>query len=195
MRAALADTGPLYAAVDPHDARHKQAIRELSKLDDEKHQVVLAYPTLLEAYTMVLYRLGKNVASTWLDEIGQTAMMNPTPEDYRDAFARARALGDLHITLFDATVAALAIRPFGWVWRSGPTILTSMGCGCQCGANRSDRGVLLATPRDALGTGRMSALRCSMVRHQYYRICPVPMISYLDEVNSASANGPRQWSF
>jgi predicted nucleic acid-binding protein len=52
MRAVLADTGPLYAAVDPHDARHKQAIRELSKLDDEKHQVVLAYPTLLEAYTM-----------------------------------------------------------------------------------------------------------------------------------------------
>jgi predicted nucleic acid-binding protein len=57
MRAVLADTGQLYAAVDPHDARHKQAIRELSKLDDAKHQVVLAYPTLLEAYTMVLYRL------------------------------------------------------------------------------------------------------------------------------------------
>ena len=120
MRAVLADTGPLYAAVDPHDARHKQAIRELSKLDDQKHQVVLAYPTLLEAYTMVLYRLGKNVASTWLDEIGETAMMNPTPEDYRDAFARARALGDLHITLFDATVAALAIRMGLEVWTYDP---------------------------------------------------------------------------
>ncbi len=120
MRAVLADTGPLYAAVDPHDARHKQAIRELSKLDDEKHQVVLAYPTLLEAYTMVLYRLGKNVGSTWLDEIGETAMMNPTPEDYRDAFARARALGDLHITLFDATVAALAMRMGLEVWTYDP---------------------------------------------------------------------------
>jgi len=116
IRAVLADTGPLYAAVDPHDARHKQALRELSKLDDEKHQVVLAYPTLLEAYTMVLYRLGKNVASTWLDEIGQTAMINPTPEDYRDAFARVRALGDQDITLFDGTVAALAIRMGLEVW-------------------------------------------------------------------------------
>jgi predicted nucleic acid-binding protein len=120
MRAVLADTGPLYAAVDPHDARHKQAIRELSKLDDEKHQVVLAYPTLLEAYTMVLYRLGKNVASTWLDEIGETAMINPTPEDYRDAFARVRALGDQDITLFDATVAALAIRMGLEVWTYDP---------------------------------------------------------------------------
>jgi predicted nucleic acid-binding protein len=112
----LADTGPLYAAVDPHDARHKQAVRELSKLEDEKHQIVLAYPTLLEAYTMVLYRLGKNVASTWLGEIGETMMINPTPEDYRDAFARVRALGDQDITLFDATVAGLAIRMGLEVW-------------------------------------------------------------------------------
>jgi predicted nucleic acid-binding protein len=116
MRAVLADTGPLYAAVDPHDARHKQALRELSKLENQKHQVVLAYPTLLEAYTMVLYRLGKHVASTWLDEVGKTAMINPTPEDYRDAFAKVRSLGDQDITLFDATVAALAIRMGLQVW-------------------------------------------------------------------------------
>ena len=115
-RAVLADTGPLYAAVDPHDARHKQAVRELRKLEDEKHQVVLAYPTLLEAYTMVLYRLGKNVASTWLAEIGETMMINPTAEDYRDAFAKVRALGDQDITLFDATVARLAIRMGLQVW-------------------------------------------------------------------------------
>jgi predicted nucleic acid-binding protein len=116
IRAVMADTGPLYAAVDPHDAHHKQAVRELGKLEDEKHQVVLAYPTLLEAYTMVLYRLGKNVASTWLGEIGETMMINPTPEDYRDAFARVRALGDQDITLFDATVAGLAIRMGLKVW-------------------------------------------------------------------------------
>jgi len=116
IRAVLADTGPLYAADDRHDARHKQAVRELSKLEDEKHQVVLAYPTLLEAYTMVLYRLGRNFASTWLVEIGEAMMINPTPEDYRDAFARVRALGDQDITLFDATVAGLAIRMGLEVW-------------------------------------------------------------------------------
>jgi predicted nucleic acid-binding protein len=43
-------------------------------------------------------------------------MINPTPEDYRDAFARVRALGDQDITLFDATVAGLAIRMGLEVW-------------------------------------------------------------------------------
>src|SRR5258708_8795453 len=28
-----------------------------------------------------------------------------------------------------------------------------------------------------------------------YRTCPVPTISYFEEVSSASAKGPRQWSF
>jgi predicted nucleic acid-binding protein len=116
MRAVLADTGPLYAAVDPHDAHHKKALRELSRLSHEKHEVIVAYPVLLEAYTMVLYRLGKSVASTWLDELSETAMINPTPEDYRDAFARVRALGDQDITLVDATVGALATRLRLEVW-------------------------------------------------------------------------------
>src|SRR5258706_8262055 len=30
---------------------------------------------------------------------------------------------------------------------------------------------------------------------QSYRTCPVPTISYFDEVSCASAKGPRQWSF
>jgi|SRR5580658_8139636 predicted nucleic acid-binding protein len=115
-RAVLADTGPLYAAVDPHDARHKQALSELLKLAREKREVVLAYPILLEAYTMVLRRLGKDVVSTWLKEMGGAAMANPTPEDYRDGFARAHALGDQNITLFDATLAAMAIRMGLEVW-------------------------------------------------------------------------------
>lgn len=116
MRGVLADTGPLYAAVDPHDARHKQALNELRKLAHEKREVVLAYPILLEACTMVLRRLGKNVVSPWLNEIAEAAMVNPTPEDYRDAFARVRALGDQDITLFDATLATMAIRMGLAVW-------------------------------------------------------------------------------
>ena len=115
-RAVLADTGPLYAAVDPHDAHHKQALGELSKLAHEKREVVLAYPTLLEAYTMILRRLGGNVASTWLSEIAEAAMVNPTPEDYRNAFVRVQAFGDQDISLFDATIGALATRLELEVW-------------------------------------------------------------------------------
>jgi predicted nucleic acid-binding protein len=115
-RDVLADTGPLYAAVDPHDARHKQAIEELRKLAREKRDVVVAYPILLEAYTMVLHRLGRDTASDWLADIADAALVNPTPEDYRQAAARIGAHADQSITLFDATVAALAMRLGLEVW-------------------------------------------------------------------------------
>ena len=115
-RAVLADTGPLYAAVDPHDARHKQALAELRKLDREKREVVVAYPILLEAYTIVLDRLGRNSAADWLTDMADAALVNPTPEDYRRAVAKIGALADQPITLFDATVAALATRLNLEVW-------------------------------------------------------------------------------
>jgi predicted nucleic acid-binding protein len=115
-RAVLADTGPLYAAVDPHDARHKQALAELRKLDREKREVVVAYPILLEAYTIVLHRLGRNCAADWLTDMADAALVNPTPEDYRRAVAKIGALADQPITLFDATVAALATRLNLEVW-------------------------------------------------------------------------------
>jgi predicted nucleic acid-binding protein len=115
-RAVLADTGPLYAAVDPHDARHKQALAELRKLDREKREVLVAYPILLEAYTIVLHRLGRNSAADWLTDMAEAALVNPTPEDYRRAVAKIGALADQPITLFDATVAALATRLDLEVW-------------------------------------------------------------------------------
>lgn len=115
-RAVLADTGPLYAAVDPHDAHHKQALAELRKLDREKREVVVAYPILLEAYTMVLHRLGVHTASDWLTDMADAALVNPTQEDYRRAAAKVGALADQPITLFDATVAALAVRLNLEVW-------------------------------------------------------------------------------
>ena len=115
-RAVLADTGPLYAAIDPHDAHHKQALAELRQLDREKREVVVAYPILLEAYTMVRRRLGGNAASDWLTDMSDAALVNPTLEDYRQAVARIGALAGQPITLFDATVAALAMRLNLEVW-------------------------------------------------------------------------------
>jgi predicted nucleic acid-binding protein len=115
-RAVLADTGPLYAAVDPHDSHHKQALAELRKLNRENREVVVAYPILLEAYSLVVHRLGKNAASDWLSDMADAALVNPTSEDYRTAVAKIRALADQPITLFDATTAALATRLNLKVW-------------------------------------------------------------------------------
>jgi predicted nucleic acid-binding protein len=116
-RAVLADSGPLYAAVDPDDAHHDRAHRELNRLARDKREVLVAYPTLLEAYSLVLYRLGKRVASSWLVDITSgAALINPTPEDYREAVAILKSFSDQPITLFDATLAVLSARLDIEVW-------------------------------------------------------------------------------
>jgi predicted nucleic acid-binding protein len=114
--AVLADTGPLYAAADPDDAHHKRARRELRRLADENHEIVVAYPTLLEAYTLVLFRLGEAAALRWLDDMATAALINPNAEDYRRAVVRVQSLKDQSITLFDALVATLASRLGLEVW-------------------------------------------------------------------------------
>jgi predicted nucleic acid-binding protein len=116
-RAVIADTGPLYAAADPDDQYHRRAQRELARLNREQNEFVVAYPTLLESYTLVLYRLGNRIATTWLSEVlNGVALLNPTPEDYRDAAKKVVTFTDQQITLFDATVAVLAGRLNLMVW-------------------------------------------------------------------------------
>ncbi len=113
----LVDTGPLYAAADPDDAHHERAHRELKRLAREGRQVLVAYPTLLEAYTLVLYRLGNSAAKNWLDDVlGSSALLNPNPEDYRSAVRRLSRFEDQPITLSDATLAAISDRLRVEVW-------------------------------------------------------------------------------
>ncbi len=112
----LADAGPLYAAVDPEDAHHKRAVREMRRLDQQGREIVVVYSTLLEAYSLVLFRLGKSVATDWLTDIADTSLINPTPDDYRQAEAKLRGLADQPITMFDAVAAVVATRLRLQVW-------------------------------------------------------------------------------
>lgn len=118
-RAVLADTGPLYAANDEGDAHHQRALRELKQLARDGRQVLVAYPILLETYSLLLYRLGRKATSGWLTEITNATFVNPTPADYTRAFTTVQTLGDQRITLVDATVAALATRMKLEVWSYG----------------------------------------------------------------------------
>jgi predicted nucleic acid-binding protein len=114
--AVLADTGPLHAAVDPEDEQHARSRQELRKLARDRREVVVLYSALLEAYSLILFRLGRDVASGWLMEMTSAALVNPTPEDYRQAGDRIRALAHQSITLFDAVAAVIATRLDLAVW-------------------------------------------------------------------------------
>jgi predicted nucleic acid-binding protein len=115
-RGILADAGPLYAALDPHDAHHRRATEELRELVSERRDILITFPTLLETYSLVLFSLGIKIAASWLTEMADATLVNPTSEDYRLAFARLRSLPDQRITLFDAVTASVATRLGVPVW-------------------------------------------------------------------------------
>ena len=115
-RAVLADTGPLYAANDEGDEHHEHALRDLKELARDRREVLIAYPNLLEAYSLLLFRPGRNAASRWLAEVTDASFLNPTSEDYRRGFVTVRALADQSISLVDATVAAVPKRLGVEVW-------------------------------------------------------------------------------
>jgi predicted nucleic acid-binding protein len=116
IRAVLADAGPLYAAVDEADERHKRASDDLVKLERQRRLIVVSYSTLLETHALVLARLGRAAARTWLTLMSDAALINPEPEDYRQAIAKLKGLPDQKITLFDSLVAVLASRMGLHVW-------------------------------------------------------------------------------
>lgn len=113
----LADTGPLYAAVDPDDQHHAQVRRELAALNRQGVGVVVAYPTFAEAYTLVLHRLGPRQAVRFGRELAAgAAVLNPSPQDYDQALTRLAAHRDLPMSLFDGVAAVLAERLNLAVW-------------------------------------------------------------------------------
>jgi predicted nucleic acid-binding protein len=117
MPAVLADTGPLYAAVDPSDQFHRRARAELGDFENRSLTVWIAYPTLLETYTLVLRRLGMQAAHRWIEEIlAGAALMNPSPRDYAEAARSVRGYADQPLTLFDAVLATLSRRLELPVW-------------------------------------------------------------------------------
>jgi predicted nucleic acid-binding protein len=107
--AVLADTGPLYALVDPSDQYHARAQREVKRLGGEQRGVLVAYPVLMESYTLIVRRLGWDVARKWLEETRAGAgMITPTARDYEAAIRRVQSQPEKTVTLFDALLAALS---------------------------------------------------------------------------------------
>jgi predicted nucleic acid-binding protein len=115
-RAVLADTGPLYAANDDRDEHHQRALRDLKEFARGRRDVLIPYPILLEAYSLLLFKLGRKAACDWLNEVRSSSFISPTAHDYARAGDTVRALSDQSITLVDATLAAVATRLGLEVW-------------------------------------------------------------------------------
>lgn len=54
----LADTGPLYALIDPDDGHHRRAGRELAHLAEDRYELLVAFPIMVETYKLILRSLG-----------------------------------------------------------------------------------------------------------------------------------------
>ncbi len=113
----LADTGPLYAAVDPSDDNFEQAREDLDRLNSERLSVALSFPVLCESYSLVLYKLGTHRARAWLGEIrDQASLVNPSPQDYEAAAHLISGYPDQRLSVFDAVTAVLSGRMELPVW-------------------------------------------------------------------------------
>ncbi len=105
----LVDTGPLYALADPDDQYYIRANEELIKIQTQSKQILVLYPILMEAYTLISRYLNIDYAHSWLDSmISGTGLINPTGDDYLDSVKKVNAYQDQQITLFDAVVAVVS---------------------------------------------------------------------------------------
>jgi predicted nucleic acid-binding protein len=117
VRSVLADTGPLYALVDPDDRFHGRARDEARRIAEQGWTLLVAFPTLLESHSLVLRRLGPGISRRWLDEVtAGLGLLNPDRDDYLAATRRLGSFADQQITLFDALVAVIADQLQLRVW-------------------------------------------------------------------------------
>jgi len=115
-RAVLADTGPLYAAIDRADQYHARAQADLNRLASARLTVVVADPTLLECHNLIVRRLGPQPGLQWLADVLRGPRAHPTAADYSAAALRLRAYPDQPLTMTDAVLAVLSEQLTFAVW-------------------------------------------------------------------------------
>ena len=109
MKAILADTTPLYGAIDTSDQFHARAQAEIQRIAKEKLIVVVSFPVYIETYSLLLYRLGFEQANRFNQNCLESAnLLNPTEEQYLKAIKKVQQFPDQTITIVDALTAILA---------------------------------------------------------------------------------------
>jgi predicted nucleic acid-binding protein len=105
----LADTGPLFAAIDPSDQHHDRSTRELRALARGGWQVAVAHTTLIETHRVILHNLGVRHARAWIaDAAASLAPITPLASDFSRAIEVVSRFRDQEFTLFDTLVYVIA---------------------------------------------------------------------------------------
>jgi len=116
-KAVLADTSPLYSALDPSDDDHDRAREDIERLNAEGIGIMVAYTTLCECYSVILYKLGIGAAHGWLREVRDHAsLINLTPADFEEAADLVATHQDQALSMFDGVTASLSRRLGLPVW-------------------------------------------------------------------------------
>ena len=78
---------------------------------------MVAYPTLLECYSLVLYRLGLDNARAWLHDVQHgVVLVNPIAQDYAQGITQSQTYKDQALTLFDTLLRSVSTRLTIPIW-------------------------------------------------------------------------------
>jgi predicted nucleic acid-binding protein len=117
LKAIIADTTPLYGAIDTSDQYHSRAQAELRRIESEDLTVIISFPVYIETYSLPLYRLGFEQANHFTQNCLESAnLINPTEDQYFAAIAKAKQFPVQTITIVDALTAIISIELDLPVW-------------------------------------------------------------------------------
>jgi predicted nucleic acid-binding protein len=104
---AVADTGPLYAAVDEDDADHARC---RAVLEEAGRGLIIPALVIAEASYLIGTRLGPDVEARFLESLARMHVESPTPDDWLRIGRLVKQYGDFPLGGVDASVVALAER-------------------------------------------------------------------------------------